>query len=150
MATVTMCGIRTTRGGTCSRPATFVVDTLVDGHLAHRFCCAQHKPRAIEELVDTDPYHDLHFVTTLRLCSQIVNTHVRVIRLADSSVVECVSQGFVEFGPMTEREYLDHLYEMYQDEYCRIGMFGLHEDDRYYRDRYDQLARQMRAIEDRL
>jgi hypothetical protein len=105
---MTTCGIiRRSQQTACTRLATFVVDTLVDGLITHRFCCGQHKARAIQELVDADPYHDIHFQRTI----QVINTHVRVVDLKTSTEVDCVSRGSVQFGPMTQREQLDHLYD---------------------------------------
>ena len=111
-------------------------------------CCKQHKPKAIEKLIQHGPHDIWGQRTTWRLGSQIVNAHVRVED--SSSIPEHVSRGTVEFGPMTQQEFLDDLYDEYQDEYSRIGMSQLQHKDDWWRRRYDDCAHHMRVIEERL
>ena len=136
----------------CTRSATCVAETLLDGQLIRRCCCAQHKPKAIEKLVQRGVHDVWGQRTTWRLGSQVVNAHVRVeVRPAGKAPrEEFVSRGTVEFGPMTEREYLDDLYDEYHEEYSRIGMARLQHEDDEWRARYDHCARHMQAIEARL
>ncbi len=123
---------------------------MVDGQLKTLLCCGRHKARAVDTLVDTDPDHTVHFQrTTWRLRTQVINTHVRVVCLKspeEASVVDHVSRGTVEFGPMSRQEYLDALYDECFEERCRIGMFGLREERR---EQYDELTQRMHAIEER-
>ena len=95
--------------------------------------------------MDADPYHTVHFQrTTWRLRTQVINTHVRVVCLKKTpEEASVVSRGTVEFGPSTEREYLDALYDECFEERCRIGMFGLQEERR---EQYDELSDRMRDI----
>jgi hypothetical protein len=120
---------------------------MVNGQLKTLLCCGRHKARAVDTLVDTDPYHTVHFQrTTWRLRTQVINTHVRVVCLKSPEEASVVSRGTVEFGPMSEHEYLDALYEESFEERCRIGMFGLREERR---EQYDELTQRMRDIEER-
>lgn len=132
----------------CVRSATCSVETLLDGDHIRICCCKQHKPKAIEKLIQHGPHDIWGQRTTWRLGSQIVNAHVRVEDT--TSGTEHVSRGTVEFGPMTEHEFLDDLYDQYQEEHSRIGMFQLHREDDVWRRRYDDCADRMRVVEDRL
>ena len=153
------CEIHNQRSQTsCAQPATYVVDTMVNGQLKTMLCCGRHKARAVDTLVDADPYasnggarpfgayHTVHFQrTTWRLRTQVINTHVRVVCLKSSEEASVVSRGTVEFGPMSRQEYLDALYDECFEERCRIGMFGLQEERR---EQYDELTQRMRDIEE--
>ena len=145
---MTTCEIHSQRSQTtCAQPATYVVDTMVNGQLKTLLCCGRHKARAVDTLVDADPYHTVHFQrTTWRLRTQVINTHVRVVCLKSPEEASVVSRGTVEFGPMSRQEYLDALYDECFEERCRIGMFGLQEERR---EQYDELSDRMRDIEER-
>lgn len=112
----------------CTRSATCVAETLVDGQLTQLRCCKQHKLKAVDTLIQTGPHDIWYQETTWRLVSQLINTHVRVLMISTGEV-DHISRGTIYFGPMTKVEYLDHEYDTYHDEYSRIGMCGLHRED---------------------
>lgn len=133
----------------CTRAASCIAETFLDGQLIRKCCCKQHKPKAIEKLVQRGAHDVWGQRTTWRLGSQVVNAHVRV-EVTATGVVEHVSRGTVEFGPMTERAHLDDFYDEYHEEYSRIGMARLQHEDDEWRARYEHCARHMLAIEERL
>lgn len=133
----------------CTRAASCVAETFLDGRLIRKCCCKQHKPKAIEKLVQRGAHDVWGQRTTWRLGSQVVNAQVRV-EVTATGAVEHVSRGTVEFGPMTEHEHLDDLYDEYHEEYGRIGMARLQHEDDEWRARYDHCVHHMRAIEERL
>lgn len=136
----------------CTRSATCTAETFIDDQIIRKCCCKQHKPKAIEKLIQEGPHTTWDQRTTWRLGSQIINTHVRVevTPARKPTEVEHVSRGTITFGPMTEREYLDDLYDVYHEEYGRIGMCGLQHEDDEWRRKYDECAYHMQMIEDRL
>lgn len=137
----------------CIRSATCTAETFIDGQILRQCCCKQHKPKAIEKLIQNGPHTTWdERAVSWRDGLQIINAHVtvEVKHVNKPTEIEHVSRGTIPFGPMTEREYLDNLYNVYHEEYGRIGMFSLQYEDDEWRRRYDECAYHMRMIEDRL
>jgi len=132
----------------CIRPATLVVETLIDGVTTQRCCCGQHRRSTIDRILAVDSSQVGHG-QRFRQQEDVINTQVLVSSLSDGSV-ERIHRGTVHFGPVTEMDHLDRLYNDYQDEYCRIGMFQLHHDDFEWRSRYDDCSYHMQRILDRM
>jgi hypothetical protein len=133
---------------TCTRPATLVVETLIDGVTTQRCCCGQHRRSTIDRILAADSSQFGHGQRQ-RDRDEVTNTCVLVSSLSDGSV-ERIHRGTVHFGPVTEMDHLDRLYDDYQDEYCRIGMFQPLHDDVEWRSRYDDCSYHMRCILDRM
>lgn len=132
----------------CTRPATSVVEIFIDGLSIQRSCCTQHRQSTIDHIIAADSRQFGDRQRNLRR-DDIINLHVLVLHMSDGSV-ERIHRGTVHFGPMTEMEHLDRLYDDYNDEYCRIGMFQLHHDDVKWRTRYDECAYNMQCILNRM
>ena len=125
------CEMTTRSGAPCSRAAIYAVESLIDGQLTRRCCCAQHRPAAIQKITYDDPSHFGHG-ERWNTRSGDINMHLVVERIA-TSVVDHVHVGSVAFGPITEIENLNREYDEYFEEYSLIGAFNLRdkEDPRY-------------------
>ena len=149
-----------TRGHPCSRFAKHTLTILEDGIVFQRRCCAQHRERAMRQLVASRPTHFSHDSSVPRhqqiASGDRINTIVTVdehLQGGPSDVPETERHyhfGNVVFGPETERQHFESLYERYQDEYCRIGMFGLQNEDPEWKLKYEECIHHMRMIEFRL
>lgn len=153
MATKSMCehevfDKKTRTHRPCTRPATLVVETLIDAVTTQRCCCGQHRRSTIGRIlaVDSSQFGHGH---RFRHQEDVINTHVLVSSLSDGSV-ERMHRGTVHFGPVTEMDHLDRLYDDYQDEYCRIGMSQLQHEDDDWRSRYEDCSYHMHCILDRM
>ena len=137
-----MCEIMLQRSKThsanqCSRNATFVAETVIDGKTTQIKCCAQHKSKAVDSLIK--------FSNGSKLFS-IINTHVKIENIHKPSMVEYFSEGTVEFGPETKSDVVSQMLRQcegelfYLEEMCEYP----YQDDwekEMYRSRYIQCAK---------
>lgn len=132
----------------CTRSATLFAESLIDGEVTRMCCCKQHYPALLRRIVSADPYQFGHGKRN-RLHSETINTHL-VVKSRKETPIERVHLGTVHFGPETEMEYLDRMYDHYHDEYCLIGMYRLQHEYDDWRDKYNECAYHMRCIESRM
>lgn len=118
-----VCAVHTRAGRLCSRTAKHTLFMREDDVLYEMRCCSQHRHAALHELANDSNTHFDHGVR-YRQKDEYINT---IVTLDDVPH----HLGVVTFGPVTERQHLKSLYDTYQDEFCKIGMFGLNHKDRY-------------------
>lgn len=83
----------------CSRTSTYVAETFIDEKTTQIKCCAQHKSKAVESLMEASKESK----------RPIINTQVKLENIHRPSMVEYFSKGIVEFGPQTEVEFVSNL-----------------------------------------
>ena len=134
-----MCEIMLQRSKThsanqCSRNATFVAETVIDGKTTQIKCCAQHKSKAVDSLIKVSNGSKLF---------SIINTHVKMRNIRNPSMVEYFSEGTVEFGPETKSDVVSHMLRQ-----CEGELFYLENMYEYpYRDDWEKEMYQSRYIQ---
>lgn len=127
----------------CSRNATFVAETVIDGKTTQIKCCAQHKSKAVDSLIK--------FSNGSKQFS-IINTHVKIENIHKPSIVEYFSEGTVKFGPETKSDISSQMLRQcegelfYLEEMCKFP----YQDDwekEMYQSRYIQCARKFDRLE---
>ena len=136
------CEVPTRSGRSCSHFAKHTLNMLEDGITYQMRCCSRHRDTALRVLVNDSETHFGHGVR-MRQKDEYINSIVTVDDVP-------YPFGVVAFGPETERQHLERVYDTYQDEFCRIGMFGLQNEDPTWRLKYEECKHHMRMIEFRL
>lgn len=135
-----MCEIMIQRSKThsanqCSRNATYVAETVIDGKITQIKCCAQHKSKAVDSLIKASNGAKLF---------SIINTHVKMENILNPAMVEYFTKGTVKFGPETESDVVSHMLRQCQGELFYLECKFPYQDDwekEMYQSRYIQCAR---------
>jgi hypothetical protein len=106
----------------------------------------------IDLIINEDKYQFGHG-ERYRQRGNVINTHFVVSSITPSSSSSSIvfeHRGTIQFGPITEREHLEQLYDEYFDEYSRIGMCDLQYDTAYFQDKYNDCVYHMNLIDYRI
>ena len=118
----------------CSRNATYVAETVIDGKITQIKCCTQHKSEAVDSLIKAS--------NGLKLFS-IINTHVKMENILNPVMVEYFTKGTVKFGPETESDVVSHMLRQ-----CEGELFYLEEMYEFpYQDDWEKEMYQSRYIQ---
>ena len=147
---MTTCEVSNRDGRRCSRFMVYTVESFEDGNVSRLGCCSQHKPNAIRNVYDSQTHFGHNHRT--RCVNDHINSIVTVERCEHilDEAVEIHHIGTIEFGPITEIEHLETLYDEYHEEYSLIGMYNLHNEDEDWSKKYNECKSRMRMIERRL
>ena len=123
--------------------------TLINGEINELCCCRQHKQAMINKFVRDDKYQKDYNVRNYEF-NEIINIHVVLYNIDTKVAFDHLHLGTVQFGPKTEKEHLDEIYDEYHTEYSLIEMYRLqNESDDWYQ-RYNNCIYNMNIIQKRM
>lgn len=124
----------------CNIPAAYTFESFEDNVVRRLCACESHKHKALLQVVDPNTHYE--HGKCYRNSTKHINTIV-IVKDTFNLVKEIHCLGNVKFGPVTQRNYWEDVYDALEDEVTRMGLF----EEFQTSERYEECQRLMLRIE---
>lgn len=122
----------------CNVPAAYTFESFEDNVVRRLCACEGHKHKALLQVIDPNTHYE--HGKCYRNSTKFINT---IVTVRGHGSFEIVRLGNVKFGPITQRNYWEDVYDALEDEVTRMGLFEEFETS----ERYEECKRLMLRIE---
>lgn len=122
----------------CNVPAAYTLESFEDNRVRRLCACESHKHKALLQVFDPNTHYE--HGKCYRNSTKHINT---IVTVRGHGSFEIVHLGSVLFGPVTQRNYWEDVYDALEDEWTRMGLFEEFETS----ERYEECQRLMLFIE---